>query len=784
MRHIGPARAGVARLPVVALVAVLSILAGASCSSTRGISTDSGSEGLTQKRASESPDADKPVFQTSAETPPGITEIEVYEGSGEFINREAARSAPEAVAEDGEIVLNFEGESIQSVVHTILGEVLQETFVIAPGVGGEVTFSTSKPVTRAQLMPILELLLRWNGATMVYSEGRYHVLPVAEAIPGHLAPEIGSAEKARGYEVRAVPLQYIAATEMEKILQPYVREGAIVQVDNMRSMIFLAGTPEELRNYLKTVQIFDVDWLEGMSVGIYPLRTVDVPSIITELDGIFGAGGESPLAGMFRFLPLERLGSVMVITYQKEYLHKAEEWIEILDRGAAGAGKQLYVYRVKNLEAPTLAGYLTQLFGGEGGQATRQTQRGTLAPGLEPATIGTVQDFNQNRLGMAEQRAAQQGVEGGAIDMGSGDIRITSVLETNSLLIQSTQAEYNAVLAAIERIDIEPLQVLIESQVLDVELNEELQFGVNWFLTNNPALVPAGIGDIDRYVQSAAFGSGSEESDGFNFLTTLATPLSDGMPFVQATIAALDEVTDVRSLAAPSLLVRNNATATITVGTQVPVQSSSISTGNNNVVSSAQYVSTGITLTVTPRINPGGLVYMDISQDVSRPGARDPDISTSGNPPISNKSVTSQVAVQSGQTVFLGGLISEQDSRGRSGVPFLSRVPVIGPLFGARSKARTRSETLVMITPTVVETAVDLQEISAAMEQEFSRVPPLKISTLNKAGRADLKADALPDPGSYPGTNPSTNPGTNPDPGPDSYPDSYPESDPDLNQNP
>ncbi|MGK2925203.1 MAG: type II secretion system secretin GspD [Lysobacterales bacterium] len=782
MRHIGPARAGVAKLPVVALVAILSVLAGASCSSTGDRVVHPTSTGKTIRSASDSVLGDKPVFESTQEAAPGITELEIYEGSGEFINREAARSAPEAVAEDGEIVLNFEGESIQSVVHTILGEVLQETFVIAPGVGGEVTFSTSKPVTRAQLMPILELLLRWNGATMVYSEGRYHVLPVAEAIPGHLAPEIGNAEKARGYEVRAVPLQYIAATEMEKILQPYVREGAIVQVDSLRSMIFLAGTPEELRNYLKTVQIFDVDWLKGMSVGIYPLRTVDVPSIITELDGIFGAGGESPLAGMFRFLPLERLGSVMVITYQKEYLYKAEEWIKILDRGAAGAGKQLYVYRVKNLEAPVLAGYLTQLFGGEGGQATRQTQRGTLAPGLEPATIGTVQDFNQNRLGMAEQRAAQQqGVEGGALDMGTGDIRITAVLETNSLLIQSSQAEYSAVLAAIERIDIEPLQVLIESQVLDVELNEELQFGVNWFLTNNPALVPEGIGDIDRYVQSAAFGSGSAESGGFNFLTTLATPLSNGMPYVQATIAALDEVTDVRSLAAPSLLVRNNATATITVGTQVPVQSTQVNTGGGigNVVSSAQYVSTGITLTVTPRINPGGLVYMDISQDISRPGARDPDISTSGNPPISNKSVTSQVAVQSGQTVFLGGLISEQDSQGRSGVPYLSRVPLIGPLFGARSKAKTRSETLVMITPTVIETAVDLKEISEAMEQEFSRVPPLEISRLNKVDRGGRDPEPYPYPDTYP--EPYPDPGMAPNPDANLNPNLDPGTDPNLN---
>jgi general secretion pathway protein D len=331
------------------------------------------------------------------------------------------------------------------------------------------------------------------------------------------------------------------------------------------------------------------------------------------------------------------------------------------------------------------------------------------------------------------QDQSDSGTGAQILNLEQGDIRITSVTETNSLLIQATQAQYSSILAAIKRIDIEPLQVLIESQVLDVELSEELQFGVNWFLTNNPDLIPPGSGNpAGRYVDSVAFGSGSAESGGFNFLSTISSPLTDSGAFVRATIAALDEVTDVRSLAAPSLLVRNNATATITVGTQVPVQSSAISTGNQNVVSSAQYVSTGITLTVTPRINPGGLVYMDISQDVSRPGARDPDISTSGNPPINNKTVTSQVAVQSGQTVFLGGLISEQTSLGRSGVPFLSRVPFIGSLFGSKTKANTRSETLVMITPTVVESAVDLKEISEDMEREFSRVPPLKISRIIK----------------------------------------------------
>jgi general secretion pathway protein D len=213
-----------------------------------------------------------------------------------------------------------------------------------------------------------------------------------------------------------------------------------------------------------------------------------------------------------------------------------------------------------------------------------------------------------------------------------------------------------------------------------------------------------------------------------NLFASLSRAVGSG--FVRATISALDSVTDVRSLGAPSLLVRNNATATITVGTQVPVQSSSISTGNNNVVSSAQYVSTGVTLTVTPRINPGGLVYMDVSQEVSRPGARDPDVSTSGNPPINNKSVTSQVAVQSGETIFLGGLISEQTSKGRTGVPYLNRIPGIGRLFGSTTKATNRSETIVMITPTVIENTADLKAVSDDIRVEFRKVPPIKHSTL------------------------------------------------------
>jgi general secretion pathway protein D len=199
-------------------------------------------------------------------------------------------------------------------------------------------------------------------------------------------------------------------------------------------------------------------------------------------------------------------------------------------------------------------------------------------------------------------------------------------------------------------------------------------------------------------------------------------------------------VTDVRSLAAPSLVVRNNESATITVGVQIPVNSTSVNTGGNadNVITSAQYVSTGVTLDVTPRINPGGLVYLDISQEVSQPGQ---PAQPGDNPPISDRRVQSQVAVQSGQTVFLGGLIQESDTRGRGGVPYLSRIPGVGALFGSQSKRLNRTETIVMITPTVLENNADLEAVTEDLEDEFIQVTPLKISTLHSSDNDDETDD-------------------------------------------
>jgi len=671
------------------------------------------------------------------ETDSAFTGNEKFPGSGVFINREAAAREPRPVDGEGEITLNFEGQGIQEIIHAILGDILQENYVIAPGISGEVTFSTARPVASDQVLPILEMLLRWNGATLVWRDDRFHVLPVSDAVRGNLTLRPSGGELQRGYQVVAVPLEYISAEQMQLLLEPYAREDAVLNADNARSMLVLAGTRAELRNYMQIVDTFDVDWLKGMSVGMFQIQRVEVADLITELEELLG-GEDSPLAGMFRIMPLERLNSIMVITPNEHYLNEVESWIERLDRSSPEAGSRLYVYRVKNLDAEVLAGYLANVFGGEGGggRSTARQDRGSLAPGLETAQASSVSEFQNQTSPQARDRASSgsSGGGGGTVTLGEdGDVRITAVLETNSLLIQASPSDYDAILNAIERLDEEPLQVLIEAQVLIVALTDELQYGVSWFLANSlpdeegfPGL-PADSGFVGSpEANNFRFGAGT------GFLGAIAD--SVGSDFVSATINALESVSDVRTISAPSLMVRNNSDARINVGTQVPIQSTSFTGNTDRVFGSTQFLNTGVILSVTPRVNPGGLVYMTVSQEVSSPGER---ATPESNPAINTRTIETEVAVQSGQTIVLGGLIEETTNKGRSGVPFLQRIPGLGALFRSSNDSLSRSETLVLITPTVVESTAKLERVSREFSRKFRGLDPLRRDTDDPETRDD-----------------------------------------------
>lgn len=653
-------------------------------------------------------------------------------GTGQVINQRLASAPVPSLDAPGEATFNFEGESVHAVVKAILGDLLQQNYVIAPNVQGQVTLATPRPVNAAQALSLLEMVLGWNNARLVWADGRYSVLPTDQAIAGNLSPRTGSAANARGYEVRAVPLRYISAAEMKKVLEPYARPNAVVSVDSARNLIVLAGSRAELQNYLRTVEIFDVDWLAGMSVGVFPLQSGQASQIVDQLNEVFGDEGTTPVSGMFRFMPLEGQNAVMVITPQASYLRQAQVWIERLDAGG-GEGTRLYTYEVLYMKATDLADQLGQVFGSGGGSSGSEGGSSpSIMPGLEPVRMRSTDTpapdaaDTKGRVEAANAANAASRNSGGGADgiaLGSDeDVSISAVEASNALLVRASPGQWESIRRAIERLDTMPLQVHIEAQVVEVQLTGELSYGVNWFFENavvDDAGLPSAQG---RGIWGDIAGSVTGDGVGWTFLGKNAA----------AVITALDDVSEVRLLSTPSVVVRNNAEAKLDVGTKIPVNSTSFNpieggtpgTGNGTF-SQVQYLDTGVILTVTPRISRDGTVFMEIEQEVSSPGpprANDP----SGNVPINKRSLITEAAIKSGETVMLAGLITDGTTVGSSGVPGLSRLPVVGGLFGTKSRTSDRSEVIILVTPRVIRDPAEARKLTDEYGDRFRALDPIR----------------------------------------------------------
>ena len=646
-------------------------------------------------------------------TQPGrSTTAKVKYGNGQVINTRAAAQAPPNLGSTGEATFNFEGESLHAVVKAILGDLLQQNYVIAPNVQGTVTLATPRPVSGAQAMSLLEMVLGWNNARAIWSDGRWNIVPSDQAVQGNLSPRTGSPANARGYEVRAVPLKYISAVEMEKLLKPYARDRAVVQVDSARNLLVIAGTRAELQNYLRTIEIFDVDWLAGMSVGVFPLQSAEASKVVTQLEKVFGEGSKTPLAGMFRFMPLEGQNAVMVITPQPRYLAQVQEWIERMDAG--GEGSRLYVYEVKYVKAADLAEQLGNVYGNT---STTRTTGPSLMPGLEPVEVRTT-DMPPADAPLPLNAPPSGGVTDQTLNIGGGEVGISAVAESNSLLVRASPAQWESIRRAIDRLDSMPLQVHIEAQVVEVKLTGDLSYGVSWFFGNA----------IDAATQATTNTISNWRNSATSIKPTGAASFTFLGPSAQAIISTLDSISDVRILSAPSVLVRNNVEADFNSGQQIPVASTILNNGGNsntdNTYSQVQFRQTGVSLKVKPRISSNGMVFMEITQDVSSPSATGPVIG--GNVSVDSNKLHTEVAVQTGETIMIAGLIKTEQGKGSHGIPYLSRIPVIGALFGTQDQSNNRQEVLVLITPTVIRDPAEARRLTDEYGERFRGLEPLR----------------------------------------------------------
>jgi len=653
-----------------------------------------------------------------------VTEASLDERKQSVGSAVSGRATPmeEAVAEAGEVTLNFEEASLREFIRVVFEEILKENYLIDPQVKGTVTLHTTYPVRKDAVLPIVESVLQRNGAAVVFQENIYKIIPLVDASAQVDSPVVGKQPTARGsgYAVQIVPLKYVAATEIEKIITPLIPKGSSVSVDEARNLLILSGPQYRIDQILETVEIFDVDWLKGMSFGLFRLQYAEAATLVGELENLVGTEGESPLSGILRLVPIERLNAILVITHAPHYLDEMSKLINQFDWGAEGVeGRRLYVYHLKNSKAVKLAGVLQQIYGlgGEREQSVPSARIEQLPPGEGVNAFQTAEAISSPPPSLLAGTGAGGGypllapltgpeagkilpptIDGNEVKLVTPDsINIIADQDNNALLVMASPQDYLGIESVIRQLDIPPRQVLIDATIVEVTLSDSLDYGVRWFLEGDNFNL-----GFNAPVPQVASGEG------------LALAIFSNSGDARMFIDLLAAKTKVQFLSAPQVMVLDNQTANIRVGDQIPVtvrSSQSTVDPDAPIVTEVQFRDTGTLLSVTPRINAGGQVTMSISQEVSLPGS-EPAVGGGGNVAISQRTIDSSVIVQSGETVVLGGLILETHNEGKSGIPLLMDIPWLGNLFSTTSEDVFRTELIVMITPQVVENANDAQAIT------------------------------------------------------------------------
>ncbi len=659
----------------------------------------------------------------------GVTEAEVFRGTGVLARRLAPDPLYVTIQDNGEVTLNFANADIREVVDVVLGETLGVSYIIDPKVQGQITARTSRPLSRQAVIPALENILALNGAALTLDGGIYKVVTLQQAANALTTPIVAPTRRdlARGYGIHVIPLRYAAAQAVAEILRPFIAAGRVLRVDAARNLLIFAGTGTEAADVLDMVTVFDIDWMAGMSFALFPVQIADAKDLVADLETVF-LEGDSPLKGVVRFVPIERLNAVLTISQQPAYLDRAQTWIDRLDRGAEGAGRRIFVYHVQNGRAADLAEVLGRIFETEISER-RATPPPELAPGLSPVTIAAEP---APRGAPAEgEAAAPAGAQPAPVrpvpmpaasaprrnDLGavavleeSGNIRIIADETKNALVILATTAEYRMIESTLKRLDITPLQVLIEVTIAEVSLTDDLRYGLQWFFESGNSSIT--FSTLSSGVVASAF-------PGFSYFFSGAD--------ARVALNLLTEITDVRVISSPQLMVLDNQTARLQVGDQVPIATQSavsISDPDAPIVNSIQFRDTGVILEVTPRVNASGLVVLDVFQEVSDVIAT--TTSDIDSPTIQQRSISSTVAVQSGDTVALGGLIRDRDEDSVTGVPLLSSIPVLGNLFKTTQTQTRRTELLVLITPRVVRDRREALEVTDELRRRLRTLEPLE----------------------------------------------------------
>lgn len=629
--------------------------------------------------------------------------------------------------EPGDVSLNFENADIREVVQSILGNTLGENYVIDPNVAGSVTVSSARPLKRDDLLPVLEVILQMNGAALVREGPNYRVTLEGSAVAG--TADIGDARA--GYGISILPLRYVSAQALISLIDGFGVRPGTVRAEAARNLLIVLGNGADRKAALETALTFDADWMQDQSVAILPLRRTKPEAIIPELERIFSSRQGGVGADLVQFLPMPRMRAVLVVSPRKNVIENARVWVQRLDVENPDLNANVAVYRVKYRDARKLADLLNGLFAGQGGASVSAASN--VEPGAEPVTTeGMTSGFQQDYQGGDQQGQDQSGqnqdlIAGGpagepgapvtpeivgapqGAEPGAGaPVRIQADVANNSLVIFANLEMRQQLLEALERIDVPQLQVAINVTMAEIRLNDQLRYGIQYFLRGNTV----GLGNVGAATLFSGLATSiGQAAPGFNFVLG-----SSSNPSV--IIDAFDSITDVQVLSSPSLVVVENETARFQVGDQIPIVTRTVTSVQDPeapVSNEVEYRDTGIILNVKPRIAENGVVSLEIGQEIS-------NVASGGNsltPTISTRTVKSSISVVDGQSVLLGGLITEQTGRSRQGIPALHRIRGLGGLFGQRNNQNNRVELIILIRPTVIRGSEDAQHVAEELRSRL-----------------------------------------------------------------
>jgi len=650
-----------------------------------------------------------------------------------------ASAQPAAFVRGEGVEMNFDGADVQTVAKTLLGDVLGLNFVVDPRVQGSVTLASVGPIPRKDVLPAFESVLRMSNAAIVHEGSLVKIVPIPEG--GNSTINVGAGQP--GYAVSLVPLRYTSAATVAKTVEGFLSRPGAIRVIPSRNLLLVQGTTAERQAALDVISTFDVEWLRNQSVGVYPLKSTSPETMIGELERIFETSEGGVGQGVLRFQPISRMNAVMVVTKNPKLLAETTQWVQRLDRSDT-TGTTLRTYRLKHGNASRIAKILNDIFVGSRSGSAGDQPVNQIAPGTEQAQsrldsldrggsaasrsggatqsasakgaagpiAAAFESFSDRKSGDDDAAGAATSASGGSLPRGAfQNVRITADAANNAIVVYSNQEDYRVVERALRDIDRPRLQVAIEATVAEVTLTDDLQYGIQYFLTSKDV----GLGNDKGSVGLLGAAQSAAQSALLSRVTPGLNVLLGSEAFPRVILNALATITDVKVLSSPSVVALDNQPALLQVGDEIPVTTSTatlLANSSTPVVNTIEMRNTGVILKVLPHVNANGSIQLEIDQEISN--VVNPDQQTL-TPTISQRRVHSTVAVTSGQTVLLAGLISEREQQSRSGIPGLRDIRFLGALFGNTNGTKQRSEIIIFIKTRLVRNSMD----ASAVTEEF-----------------------------------------------------------------